>query len=260
MSRSDLTQARSELFDPYRTPTTQIGSIHEASPIQFSVGEVMARSWAIYQSRMGLCIAIAALAIVASIAAEFVFGMFIMLVSAVTKDPIAVGVVVGLVFLGLMIFTVWVGIGQSVAYLKLAQGRWASVEHLFTGGPFLLKVFVGSLVLGLISGALLLSSMIPGSIASFVMGPDPLIPSLIMILGWVGSFLILSVYWVYVSQFIYVMIDHPELGAIESIRRSMEITKGHWWGISLLFFIAGSVNVLGVLALGIGSGPARTYR
>jgi uncharacterized membrane protein len=72
---------------------------------------------------------------------------------------------------------------------------------------------------------------------------------------FVGLFLcivpgvILGLMWAF---FGYVIVENPNIGPTDAMRRSAEITKGYRWqllGLTILLFL---INVVGAIALGIG--------
>ena len=78
------------------------------------------------------------------------------------------------------------------------------------------------------------------------------VTNVITSVGLLGAFIGLLVFYVAISQFLFAIVDKPNLGAIESLKYSSRITKGHRLEIVALFFIVGLVNLAGALLLGIG--------
>jgi uncharacterized membrane protein len=61
--------------------------------------------------------------------------------------------------------------------------------------------------------------------------------------------LILAVMWHF---FGYVIVEHPTTRATDSMRRSAEITKGHRWELFGLGLVLILINLVGLLACGVG--------
>jgi uncharacterized membrane protein len=61
--------------------------------------------------------------------------------------------------------------------------------------------------------------------------------------------IIVAIMWHF---FGYVIVEHPETGPIDSMRRSAEITKGYRWQIFGLGILLVLINIAGLLACGIG--------
>ena len=243
-------------FNPYASPEASIRPIPEfagrASSIQFSVGNVLSRAWEVYQERMGFCIGVMLLGFAITFAAFMFISVGPALVGAIIPEPMVVGAVSFFFFAAYMLFALWVGIGQSFAYLKVAQGRPATIADLFAGARFLPKVMFAVIVLGFLAGGILLLGAFPGTIASAALGRDSTAAIVVLMLGILIAYLFLLVYWIAVSQFMNVLLDQPSIGTIESIKQSISITKGRRVGIAALFLIAGLVNLAGAMLLGIG--------
>jgi len=111
----------------------------EGVPTQIDAGEILSRSWGIFQKDMGMCIAIVLIAgflnILGQIPANVV--SFLAESGAIDKDMKVIAVI-GQVTLSLMayIFNFFLSIGQSIALLKIARGERAEISDLFAGGPF----------------------------------------------------------------------------------------------------------------------------
>lgn len=78
---------------------------------------------------------------------------------------------------------------------------------------------------------------------------------LYMLIVLVGLILLIlpGVYLLVRLQFFaYLLVEHENMGVIESLKKSMEMTKGKFWslfGFGIVFVL---VNLLGLIALGIG--------
>ena len=106
---------------------------------------------------------------------------------------------------------------------------------------------VGRLVIQLVSfvvGIVLAMGLIRASLA-VLEGRRPEVGMLFQTEG----FVILGLMWEF---FGYVIVENPTISPTEAMRRSAEITKGYRWqllGLTILLFL---INVVGVLALGVG--------
>lgn len=256
MARPDQSYPPQETFNPYASPEVGLQSSPEVvsgSPlIPCTVGDIMGRAWTVYQGRMGFCIGVMLISFIVAIGAQIVMGLGMGVVSAITPDPIIVGATTVVLFLGYGFVALWVGMGQSIAYLKVAQGRLATVGDVFTGGRILLKVILAVFILGFaVLGVMILSS-IPGGIAGAVLGSNNVMAGVVMGVGLLIGYALVLVYWINVSQFVYVLIANPAMSAMAALKYSIQITRGHWWTITAVILLAGLVNVVGMLLLGIG--------
>ena len=248
--------SRADSFNPYEAPRAEVaarlGEFPTLSPGQFSVGEVMSRGWAVFRARMGLCFGIVAVGFLINFGLSFAQSMAIGMFQAVGTDP---SIVLGMnslssIVAGLLNF--FVSVGQTLAFLKVARGRPAGIGDLFAGGSFYLKLFGASLVIGLLGMLGMLVGAIPGGILMATSGPRDAMAIGVLVLGVLIMLMIMSVFWVRVSQYMYAGIDHPGLGAMDTIRRSMDLTRGHFWGISGVYFLIFLINIAGALMLLVG--------
>lgn len=65
-------------------------------------------------------------------------------------------------------------------------------------------------------------------------------------------FIVPGIYWALKYQFYGELIVDKKMGALESLKKSSEITKGVKWQLLGFGFVLVGVNILGALALGIG--------
>ena len=75
--------------------------------------------------------------------------------------------------IGLVIFQLWIGIGQALFMLGVARGQDASFGVIFQGGRYLLPVILASLAFGLALAGVLAVCMIPGAVAMALTGGNP---------------------------------------------------------------------------------------
>ena len=103
--------------------------------------------------------------------------------------------------------SIFLSLGMTSYFMKIARGEEPELTELFSKGNILLKVFVTSILVGLVvfGGTLLL--VIPGIILAF---------------GYT------VVYYIY--------IDNPEIGITEVMKKSREMMKGHKWQYFCLMF------------------------
>lgn len=256
MARPDQSYPPSGSFNPYASPEVEVRPVAESTLggplVPCTVGDVLGRAWTVYQGRMGFCIAVLVVGYLVTLGALIMQSVGTAMIGAITPDPIVIGALTLVLFLAYSVVAIWIGIGQSLAYLKVAQDRPATLGDLFGGGSILFKSLLAFLIVGLAFFGAMLLATIPGAIASAILGPNAVATNVLFGLGLLAGFTFVSIYWVYISQFYYVLIANPTVGALGSLKYSMQITKGHWWTITALYFLAGLVNLAGVLLLGIG--------
>jgi len=243
-----------DAFNPYASPSASLRRSEDEfgyPPLGFGVSEVLARSWAIYRSRMGFCIGIVLGWFVVYFGSIAVLGGAPVVLAGLVNNPTTAGLVtIGLtVAIGLL--AVWLNIGLTIVMLKIARGRLASFGDLFSGGPYILASILAGLILGLLGWGVLTVAMLPVLLAGALAGRDPTTQALVMIAGGCVAFLVLFGLSLRMSQFPYAIVDRG-VGPIESLRISARATSGKWLSLFLIFLIVGLINFAGSLALLVG--------
>lgn len=59
-------------------------------------------------------------------------------------------------------------------------------------------------------------------------------------------------YGVQLQFYSYIIVEHKDMSPIHALKKSLAITKGHFWKLFGFFLIILSINILGLLALGVG--------
>ena len=255
MARPDSSYPPEQNFNPYTSPEAELGRLPESSrlaPVEFSIGDVLSRAWTVYQERMGFCIGALAVGFAAIVASMIPVGIILTVLGTVIPDPIVIGITFFVLWLGVYFFAIYVQIGQWLTYLRVAKGEPVTMGEVFAGGPYLLKTILGGLVVGLAAMGIAILGSIPGGIATVIFGSNAMATKLVTGLSAFVAYIAVLVFYVAVSQFFFVILDRPSLGAIESLKYSVQITKGHRWGIVGLFLIAGLINIAGAILLLIG--------
>jgi hypothetical protein len=150
-----------------------------------------------------------------------------------------------------MIFQIWIAIGQALFLLRVARGQNASFGEVFQGGPFILTVLLSSLAFGLVLGGVIALGLIPGAIAAAVTGGDPAVGPIVFVLGFLIAMVAAIVLSLRLSQYYYLVVDRGA-GVMESLRLSLEFTRGNAGNIFVIGFMTGLINLAGVLACGVG--------
>ena len=81
--------------------------------------------------------------------------------------------IVLVVTVGIMLFQLWIGIGQAIFLLRVARGQNALFGDVFQGGPYMLTVVLASLAFVLILGGVVALGLIPGGVAMAVTSGNP---------------------------------------------------------------------------------------
>ena len=243
-----------ERTNPYAAPESEIGPGDQAgyglSPTPFTVGDVMSRTWQIYKRRMWICIGVVIFCLAINMAGQFALGILERTVKPNT-DPQTFNAIVMIVVIGLMPFQFWIGIGQTLFLLRVARGQNASFGDVFRGGPYILPVIVSSLAFGLVLGGVVALGLIPGMVATAVTGGNPMVGPLVLGLGLLIAGVVGIILALRLSQYYYLVIDR-DAGIMESLRLSLEVTRGNAGNIGAIGFATGLINLAGLLACGVG--------
>jgi uncharacterized membrane protein len=153
--------------------------------------------------------------------------------------------------LGLFLFQTWINIGQILVLLDIARGREASFGDVFTGGRYLLRAILAMILFGLVMIGTVVLGMVPGVLVWAAVGRDAPAGPIALVLGCVIAAIVAVILSLRLSQFLYVIIDRDE-GALDALRISAQITRGHLGTIFVLYLLMFAINFGGVLACFIG--------
>ena len=236
--------------NPYAPPRS--GLEHWSRPtspavVPYDVGCIMSATWGIYKQRLGACIAVCWIVLVLTYVSQFVQGRILHAVAPGDRDLLFLFVVFSVGY----VFNTWLGIGQNIAMLAVARGEPAVLGLVLRGGRYLLATLLAAVLFMLALGLIVMVNLIWIPFLSGIMGPR----GLAIILVFVVGFAIACVVAVYVSgrfsQFPYMIVDH-NVGAMDSLRWSWEVTRGRvstLFGVYTMVFL---LNLGGLLACFIG--------
>jgi len=191
-------------------------------PRVINMGDVFSRSWELFKSNLGMCLATCFLA-------------FVIYIIGVIAVSVTSGVMVGmlgnefmilaqlLTNIGIYFIVFMLQLGGQKIFLQIARGEPAEIGTLFSGGPYLWRMFLCSFVFGILTllGYLLL--IIPGVILSLMFWP-----------------------------YSYLLIDR-DLPGIQSFTESKQVTQGNLLNLFGIYLATiAIVMVGGLLTLGIG--------
>jgi hypothetical protein len=231
-------------FDPYAPPKTESYRKSHSAAItsgrDFSISDVMSRSWQILRSRMGMTIGVCFFGLVLANSFQVVAGVIQGPDEDVPLKPMA-----GLLYFIGAFFNIYINCGLLTFLVNLAAGRRAHVSDLFSGGPIVLKAIFASILMVLFvicvyfQFAILLALLLP------LTGPAILV--IAIPLGFIVYVTIIA----RLSQFLYLLIDR-EIGVIESLKTSSRVMEGRVLQFILLGVVIFIVNICGLLAFGVG--------
>lgn len=157
--------------------------------------------------------------LIGALAIVWIFGFIPNMLNNVWEDNALMVVVTNLVFL---IPQLILGMGLIRIVLDILQGRQTGIQDLFNQYPLFLRFLAGSILYNLIVFVGLILLIVPGI--------------------WLG---------IRLQFFSYLIID-KNMGPIEALKSSFEMTKGYAFDLFLLGIVAIILNILGALAVLLG--------
>jgi hypothetical protein len=237
--------------NPYAPPqSAQTPSRIAGMP--FTVNDIFNWSWSIFTERMRTCLSI----FWGVFAINFVVGVALSAaqeaVVAGVRDPNAYKLLLSLVYFAAYVLQFWLGIGMTLATLKIARGEPVLFEEVFGGGRFLLTVILAWIVhklliavpiavaVGIIIGGILLMENQSG-VAAFLL--------FLVVSGSAGLvFIFLAAR---LSLYYYLVIDRGA-GVFDSLLESWRLCRNQVGTITLVYCVDFAVFLAGFLAICVG--------
>ena len=200
----------------YAAPQLAVAS-GAIAPTIIDFGDVFGRTWTIFKQHWPICMGVFVLAQVVSQGFGFVVGAVAGVIGVASRDPVVMDVASWTAQIASWLFSTWIGIGQAIFFLKTARGQPAGIGDIFNGGPYFITTVAAGILFALASGVGYLLCVIPGVIIALMF-----------------------------SQYFYLIIDR-NVGIIESLSLSAQITRGNKATIFAVLLVATLVGVLVIL-------------
>jgi len=221
--------AEPDAENPYASPadytagtSAQAAPLRPIVPTRIDAGDILARAWTIYKEQWLMCIgAVLVVGILNYVVAQ-IANQLSAVAGALAGDPVAFYVCIVLGWCTGQLFALWLNIGLAMLFLDVARGREASLGTLFRGGSCYLAVLLAGILVSLINLGGLLLFIVPGIIFALMF-----------------------------SQFFYLIVDR-NVGVIESLELSKQITYGNKLMIFVLWLLATALILLGFVMCCIG--------
>lgn len=214
-----------KVFESIRRSSGRRSGRRETRP--FPPEEVIADAWRIYTEKIGLLIgSLIATCVLSGVATSVGWMPFVLAEILFNQDNrlgAMIAAAIGLVcILAAVVLTVYLQCGYHVVQLKVAREEPAESGDLFSGYRFIPRMFLNSVVFGLMVGGGTILCLVP--------------EALIALIFWPFAFAL-------VDQ------DRPGLG---SLSRAKELTDGNWGSLLILCVVAAASVIAGYCACGIG--------
>lgn len=209
--------------NPYQATGTDSGygaGYDNTGPVVLDLGQVLNHSWQIFSNQMGICLGAGLLGWVVMTMVNFGLmfgqGVVVSILGNINRDLAGIAaVVVGLMSFALqMLVTYWIMSGQAIVFLRIVRNERADLGEIFSGGKFVLPVFLASLMVGLATMFGYLLCIVPGVILALMF-----------------------------SQFLYLIVDR-NLSATDSLSQSTELVQGNKLNIFVIWLIMSVIMVL----------------
>lgn len=200
-------------------------------PRVFSIGDVFSRAWGIYKANLGMSLAVPLLAGVIYFIGSFVIGIVSGVLQAAllggagqNADPLILLPIALIQNLFIYIIYFYLQLGGQLLFLQLVRGEKPDLGVMFSGGPFLWRMVLCSILYGVLVLLGAIALVIPGIIVSLMFWP-----------------------------FSFILVDR-NLPGIESFTESRKVTAGNKLNLFGLLILLGGITILGtVVTLGIGA-------
>lgn len=179
---------------------------------RFNIGSALSYGWNQFKLRPGFFIIICVISGVLYLIPELI-GQF------TAEDYFGISMIFTVIA---AVISMWMTLGETYLGLQIYAGKEVQVSGLFSQYKLILKYFLASLLYGI------------AALIGFIL---LIIPGIIVVLMF--------------ELFSYFMVDQ-QLGAVASLKASMQATKGNRLNLFLLGIVLMLINMAGALALGVG--------
>lgn len=189
-------------------------------PTKIELGVVLSESWRIFKGQMGLIIG----AIVIVMLINWGYGAITEVLGIMLVESMGNAAIPAVFFMELFgqVLLIFIEIGQAMLILNIVRGKDASLNNLFQGGPYLLRVIGISIIYGLMVVLGTLALIVPGIILALMFGEY------------------------------YLLIIDKNVAAMDSLSLSRQITSGNKGTLFLLGIVMFVLIIVGLLMLLVG--------
>jgi hypothetical protein len=237
--------------NPYAPPHTSPAAA-VASGMPFTVNDVFNWSRAIFTERMRFCLAIFWGVVGMSLAVGLGLNFVQEGMAAAVRDANTYKIIYIILMFTNYVIQAWLGIGMTLAMLKIARGEPVMFEDAFRGGPFLLTAILAWVVHKvMIAVPILVATGV--IIAGIVMMENQSGVAAFLLFLVVSS--LAGLVFIYlaarVSMYYYLVIDR-NAGVFDSLLQSWRLCRNQVGTITLVYFVQFAVLLAGLLACAVG--------
>jgi hypothetical protein len=244
-------------FDnPYAPPRSTFEpepTVHLQGPaIPFSIDGIVSASWSIFRDNLGKCLWLFWCWFLMYIGFIILLqNLLIRLESAMpgrAPDFQFISLALNLLF---SLIQAWLGIGLTLGFIKIVRREPVSAGVLFSGGRYLLRVILASIVAGLLIVAAVLIPFVVMNVGFALLQNQMAAGWLVLIASIAMIFFLVLYLAARLMQFSYLILDRGA-GVIESIQLSWRLTRRRAGTIILVYCMHLILVIGGLLALCVG--------
>ena len=244
-------------FDnPYAPPRSTFEpepTVRSQTPaIPFSIDGIVNASWSIFRDNLGKCLWLFWTWFLMYIGLIFVLQELLNIVEAAmpgrAPESQFIGLMLNLVF---SVIQAWLGIGLTLGFIKIVRREPVSAGVLFSGGRYLLRVILATIVVSLLMVAAILIPFVVMNVA-FAMIQNQMAAGLLVFFASMAVVFLLILYLAArLMQFSYLILDRGA-GILESVQLSWQLTRRRVITIILVYCMHLILFIGGLLALCVG--------
>jgi hypothetical protein len=239
-------------YAPPRSAEAPKPALGQLIAIPFTVGDVFDWTWSIYKGRFWACLSVVWGVVLVNWMLALFQNVLQLGLQANVKDPVfSSGLQFAVIFVNFVI-QVWLGIGVTIGLLKIARGDAVALEDVFSGGRFLWRTLVASLLCGLIMlGALFVPIFVMFALVPMLQGNSSVVAVIVFPAVCVISVFAFLFLMARLLQFYYLIIDR-NARIVESLQVAWKMTKNRASTIVLLILGQFAIVLAGFLAFCVG--------
>ncbi len=240
--------------NPYAPPQTEYPEQrfrHLGARHKFSVEDIAAWSWSLYKARFTHCLGafwgVIAINWICQIAIVVVDGG----IAALRDQTLSRLSQFASIFVSVVV-TVWLTIGQNLAFLKIARGEGVSLEDIFSGGRLILTAILSGIIVVAILAApmLALEELVVILLEMIVDGPS--LAGVLGILAGCAACAMAMVYlFVRLGLFLFVVLDQNS-GVFASLATTWRLGRRRVATVFLVYLLWVTIFLAGGLMCCVG--------
>jgi hypothetical protein len=248
-------QAGAGEANPYQSPAASVqlqqAAPGELVPMPLELGDVLSRSWTIFQSQFGMVVLGVFLAGLINAVPQWFANGLIAVLEITQVDPVLVMTLRVVLTLAFWLFQIWVTLGELAYLLHIARGGRPEIGMLFTGSRYFVSGLLATLLFFLMLLAVTALFQGPAGIVYLVTGNQD--QALIALLIGLPFFTIAAIWISMTFSYFQLAIVDRQCGPLEALSLSRQFTRGNKLTVFALFIVMIGLGFAGFLACCIGA-------